>query len=46
MIVGRWYVQLAAMALVFTIMHLDNIFLIFILCLFIPFLYFSLTWCR
>ena len=26
MIVGRWYVQLAAMALVFTIMHLDNIF--------------------
>ena len=31
------------MALVFAIMYLYNIF---ILCLFIPFLYFSLTWYR
>ena len=42
---GRWYEQLAAiyMALIFAIIHLGNI-LNFILCLSIPFLYFSLTW--
>ena len=44
-----WYVVCAAcclMALAFVIKHLHNVFLNFVLCSSIPFLYFSLTWYR
>ena len=46
MIVGRWYVQLAAIWHWYLPLCIYITFFNFILCLSIPFLYFSLTWYR